>query len=119
MHTDDVMPDGPDGPAPGGGPAEPHVRRMRVQEEFEFAPVGWVRRDVTELRRAEAARADLLRQLVTAQEDERRRVSREMHDTFGQLLPALALAVRAARDAAPLPAETDARLGEVQRVTDE
>src|SRR5437763_4216988 len=36
MAVNDVMPDTPTTLHPG--PEEPHVRRMRLQEEFEFAP---------------------------------------------------------------------------------
>lgn len=79
----------------------------------------WVLRDITERRLADAVRADLLRRLVTAQEDERRRVARELHDSVGQLLSALGLAVRAARDGEPLTPATLARLDAVQRITDE
>jgi PAS domain S-box-containing protein len=48
--------------------------------------------DLTERKRAEAerARTELLARLVFAQEDERRRISREMHDRFGEQLTALA-----------------------------
>jgi signal transduction histidine kinase len=47
--------------------------------------------DITERIDAEAARHELLRRLVGAQEDERRRIAVEMHDEFGQLLSALVL----------------------------
>jgi signal transduction histidine kinase len=43
---------------------------------------------------------------VTAREDERRRVARELHDSGGQLLTAPTLAVKAARTAAPIPPAT-------------
>jgi PAS domain S-box-containing protein len=48
--------------------------------------------DLTERKKAEAerARTELLTRLVFAQEDERRRISREMHDRFGEQLTALA-----------------------------
>jgi PAS domain S-box-containing protein len=48
--------------------------------------------DLTERKRREAdqARAELLARLVFAQEDERRRIARDMHDQFGELLTALA-----------------------------
>ena len=48
--------------------------------------------DLTERKKAdvERARTELLTRLVFAQEDERRRISREMHDRFGEHLTALA-----------------------------
>ena len=79
----------------------------------------WFLQDVTERRQAIVARAELLRRLVTAQEDERRRVARELHDSVGQLLSALTLAVKSVRDADPLTPPTLTRLDVVQRVADE
>jgi two-component system sensor histidine kinase UhpB len=53
--------------------------------------------DLTERKKADAERAktELLTRLVFAQEDERRRIAREMHDQFGEQLTALALRVAA------------------------
>lgn len=79
----------------------------------------WVLRDITGQRRAEAARDDLLRRLVHVQEAERGRVARELHDSFGQLLTALLLTLRAVRDAGPMPAPARERLQEVQRIAEE
>jgi PAS domain S-box-containing protein len=58
--------------------------------------------DLTERKRAEAERArrEFLSRLVFAQEDERRRIAREMHDQFGEHLTALALRIRLLNDAA-------------------
>jgi len=47
--------------------------------------------DITDQREAESIRDELLRRLVGAQEEERRRIAIEMHDQFGQLLSALVL----------------------------
>jgi PAS domain S-box-containing protein len=51
--------------------------------------------DLTERKRAETerARTELLGRLVFAQEDERRRIAREMHDQFGEQLTALSRAI--------------------------
>jgi PAS domain S-box-containing protein len=57
--------------------------------------------DLTERRQAEAerARTDLLSRLVFAQEDERRRIAREMHDQFGEQLTALSRGIGAVKEA--------------------
>ena len=57
--------------------------------------------DLTERRQAEAerARTELLSRLVFAQEDERRRIAREMHDQFGEQLTALSRGISELKDA--------------------
>ena len=45
---------------------------------------------LAERQRAEQARTELLTRMVFAQEDERRRIAREMHDQFGEQLTTLA-----------------------------
>jgi signal transduction histidine kinase len=54
----------------------------------------------------EATRAALLERTVLAQEDERRRISRELHDELGQCLSTLLVTVQAQNNAAALPAGT-------------
>ena len=57
--------------------------------------------DLTERKRADAerARTELLARLVFAQEDERRRIAREMHDQFGEQLTALTHRINALKAA--------------------
>ena len=65
-----------------------------------------LREEMIERERAERARTELLSRLVFAQEDERKRIAREMHDQFGEQLTALGLGIRALKDSCG----TDARL---------
>jgi len=48
----------------------------------------------TQLRNQNIQRGELLKRLITAQEDERKRVARELHDDLGQALSALSLQVQ-------------------------
>lgn len=50
-----------------------------------------LKKEIEERERVEADRERLLRRVVSAQEDERQRIAREMHDQLGQNLSALAL----------------------------
>jgi signal transduction histidine kinase len=50
--------------------------------------------EISQHKESEAARLELLRRLVTAQEEERRRISRELHDQTGQHLAALLLGLK-------------------------
>ncbi len=50
-----------------------------------------VQERTAELQQLSQARHDLLQQLVTVQEDERRRIARDLHDSLGQFLSALNL----------------------------
>ena len=50
--------------------------------------------EISKHKESEAARLELLRRLVTAQEEERRRISRELHDQTGQHLTALLLGLK-------------------------
>ena len=58
-----------------------------------------LRAEIGERKRAERSRTELLARLVFAQEDERRRIAREMHDQFGEQLTALGHGIGALKDA--------------------
>lgn len=76
--------------------------------------------DITALRQAEAALHDLANRVVSAQEDERRRVSRELHDEAGQALTALKISLELIRGDMELdPNSTDAALGDAIALVDE
>ncbi|MGB9871787.1 MAG: ATP-binding protein, partial [Anaerolineae bacterium] len=55
-----------------------------------------------EVRRKEAVRRDLLHRLMRAQEEERQRIARELHDEAGQALTALLVNLRLVENAASL-----------------
>jgi PAS domain S-box-containing protein len=65
--------------------------------EFDGQPcVLTVAEDITERKQAELARTDLSRRLMTAQEAERRRIARELHDGIGQALALLSIRLQRA-----------------------
>jgi PAS domain S-box-containing protein len=81
--------------------------------------------DLTERKKSEAdrARTELLTRLVFAQEDERRRIARDMHDEFGEQLTALALRIgllkKACADQPDLAGQIEALEGIARRLDHE
>jgi two-component system, chemotaxis family, CheB/CheR fusion protein len=70
--------------------------------------------EISEHKQAEQARQLLLRQLVIAQEEERRRIARELHDQMGQDLTVLMLGLKTLRDAAPADSPVHERVAPLQ-----
>ena len=73
--------------------------------------------DLTARRRAVEIRTQLLEQLISAQEEEQRRIARELHDETGQSVTSLLVGLRALQDIRTLE-EARARAGELSRITE-
>jgi signal transduction histidine kinase len=76
--------------------------------------------DITERKQAEEALASVSRRLIEAQEQERTRIARELHDDIGQRLAMLTIDLGQLReDSRVWPAEVRSRMGELWRQTSE
>jgi PAS domain S-box-containing protein len=71
------------------------VRSRAIYENGVMIGVQGTARDITERKLAQDALQMFSRQLIEAQEDERRRISRELHDQIGQILTAIKLNLHA------------------------
>ena len=69
------------------------IREMLASGDAPISAAIVAFQDVTERKRAEIARQQLLQRLVSAQEEERTRISRELHDQMGQSLTALLMVI--------------------------
>jgi signal transduction histidine kinase len=87
------------------------VRQQRYNQELERQVA--LRTD--ELNLAFGRHGDLIRQLISAQEDERSRIARDLHDEIGQSLTSLAIGMRSLDDAQDLYAVHE-RSGELRRI---
>lgn len=74
-----------------------HVHLVSRMSDERTGPTASADRD--QLRHSEAARVSLLRRLVISQEEERRRLARDLHDHLGQRLTSLRLKVEGVRHA--------------------
>jgi PAS domain S-box-containing protein len=75
--------------------------------------------DITERKTAEAALADVSRRLIEAQEQERSRIARELHDDIGQRLALLAVELEQLHQDPPDLPEVRNRTGELHKQASE
>jgi two-component system, chemotaxis family, CheB/CheR fusion protein len=92
--------------------------RVAVRTEELRRTVESMLNEVKERRAAEEQAHTLVGQLVTAQEDERRRISRDLHDQLGQQLTALRLKLSAMREECDQDEVARARVEEVQALAE-
>lgn len=83
-------------------------------EQSRLQALEQVRRDLVE---REALRNELLRHTVIAQEDERARIARELHDETAQILTAFTLNLAALRDSLPKDFKAAGTLLQMQKLS--
>src|SRR5258705_3391783 len=103
-----------------------HDRAVTTYEAQGVTYAYGIYTDITDRKRAEEIRALLLNQVITVQEEERRRIARELHDETAQSLASLLLGLSALREsrtlkgaraaAAELHQVTTRALAEVRRL---
>jgi signal transduction histidine kinase len=71
--------------------------------------------DITERKIAEAAFANVSRKLIEAQEQERMRIGRELHDDIGQRLALLAVQLQQLHEDTFILPEVRSRMGELNK----
>jgi PAS domain S-box-containing protein len=75
--------------------------------------------DITERKRTDTALASMSRKLIEAQEQERTRIARELHDDIGQRLAVLAMNLAQIQRNPSNSSELAGRIGDVQKLTSE
>jgi signal transduction histidine kinase len=88
--------------------------RGHFNEQGQILRIVGMVADITERKLAEAALADVSRRLIEAQDQERNRIARELHDDIGQRLALLSIELDQLQGASNLP-EVRRRMGELHR----
>jgi PAS domain S-box-containing protein len=99
-----------------GSPMHLEINASAIEYEGRRAILS-INRDVTDRKRAEEERSRLTSRLLTAQEDERLRISRELHDHLGQYLAALMMGVKSVQKAEVLTPDLRERLASLENLT--
>ncbi len=88
-------------------------RRFAAAQEARLQALEQVQRDLEE---REALRRELLRRIVKAQEEERTRIARELHDETAQFLTALSLELATLKKSLPRHSERMRRIDHLQEL---
>jgi PAS domain S-box-containing protein len=88
----------------------------RFNQDRSFAGYIGIGVDVSERKQAERSLADMTRKLIEAQEQERARIARELHDDINQQLALLQIEMEQLRNN---PSEVGSRVLELEKRTDE
>ena len=95
------------------------IRSRWIREDGRPVGVQCIARDLTVRRRVEQERRELAARLTRLQDDERRRLARDLHDTTGQNLAALKMNLGAVQDGPTrLDPKTHRVLSECQELAD-
>jgi PAS domain S-box-containing protein len=93
--------------------------RAHFNEQGQLLRIVGMVADITDRKLAEAALADVSRRLIEAQEQERSRIARELHDDIGQRLALLAVELEQLHQDPPDLAEVRRRTGELEKQASE
>jgi signal transduction histidine kinase len=94
--------------------------RAFFDEQGKMLPMIGIVADITERKLGEEALSGVSRRLIDAQEQERARIARDLHDDFGQRLELLAIELEQLQQNSPdLPAEVRSRVGKLRKHTSE
>jgi signal transduction histidine kinase len=93
--------------------------RAHFNEQGQLLRIVGMVADITDRKLAEAALADVSRRLIEAQEQERSRIARELHDDIGQRLALLAGELEQLHQDPPDLAKVRRRMGELEKQASE